>query len=286
MSDAITDKTILDIVEEGKNNFVSSRFDDAAKLFGSAVRNLEKHEYDIDAIYFSYARIVALEKAEKSEKQIQALMNLSHRCLLTALKQALDEQKNHSNSLEKTGYMNYAQKIMKELGRDEERESIVLSLVQLYKSLIEDKKITIDVKELFQERIIEFCSEYDHPNLTEEYEKIKLAKLLTNIGDDLINSGKLHIDVIVADKYIRAAAIYREFSMKNQMKDLLLKALRASKHSQFDKYEFVKIERPHRAKDENGKELDPDPDMADDKINEYLNKILKEIDQSVDSNYM
>ena len=69
MSKSITDKTTLDMVEEGKNNFVSSRFEDAANLFESTVRNLEKNNYHIDAVYFSYAKIVSLNKAEKWEQR-------------------------------------------------------------------------------------------------------------------------------------------------------------------------------------------------------------------------
>ncbi len=277
MSQSITDKTILDMVEEGKDNFVSSRFEDAAKLFGSTVRNLEKIEYDIDSVYFSYARIVALNKAEKAEQEIQGLLELGNRCLQLGLKKAIDQQKTETNPFEKSIYMNHAQKIMKIMGMAEERESIVLSLVQLYKSLIQEENTTHDVREKFQERIIEFCTEYDHPNLTEEYERIKLCQLLEKAGDYLANSEKLHVDVIAANKYINAASIYLEYGMRKEMTNLLRKALKSSKHGQFDKFGFTKIQRPPREKDETGKELDPDPDMKDEKIDAYLDHLLQAI---------
>ena len=275
MSQSITDKTILDMVEEGKNNFVSSRFADAANLFESAVRNLERINNHIDSVYFSYAKIVSLNKAEKLEQEIQSLLELGKRCLQLGLTKAIDRQKAESNSFEKSIYMNHAQKIMKILNLEEERESIVLSLVQLYKSLIQDENTTYDVQENFQERIIEFCSEYDNPNLVKEYERIKLGQILENAADFLANSEKLHVDVIAANQYIKAASIYLEFDMRKEMTKVLLKALKCSKHGQFDKFGFTKIQRPPREKDETGKELDPDPDMADEQIDEYLKLLLQ-----------
>ncbi|OLS24671.1 MAG: hypothetical protein HeimC2_21520 [Candidatus Heimdallarchaeota archaeon LC_2] len=275
MSKSITDKTILDMVEEGKNNFVSSRFEDAANLFESTVRSLEKTNNHIDSVYFSYAKIVALNKAEKWEQEIQSLLELGRRCLQLGLTKAIDQQKAESNPFEKSIYMNHAQKIMKILDLDEERESIVLSLVQLYKTLIEDKNTVHDIKENFQERIIEFCNDYNHPTLMKEYERIKLCQILEKAGDFLSSSGKFAVDVIAANKYIKAAEIYLEFDMEKEMKTVLVKALKCSKHGQFDKFGFTKIERPPREKDENGKELDPDPDMADEQINHYLELLLQ-----------
>ncbi|OLS21997.1 MAG: hypothetical protein HeimC2_31450 [Candidatus Heimdallarchaeota archaeon LC_2] len=277
MSKAITDKTILDMVEEGKNNFVSSRFEDAANLFESAVRNLEKINNHIDSVYFSYAKIVSLNKAENWEQEIQSLLELGKRCLQLGLTKALEQQKEESNSFEKSIYMNHAQKIMKILNLEEERESIVLSLVQLYKSLIQDENTTHDVRENFQERIIGFCTEYDHPNLVMEYERIKLCQILEKAADFLSTSGKLAVDVIAANKYIKSASIYLEFNMQKEMIKVLEKALKCSKHGQFYKFGFTKIQRPPRAKDDSGKELDPDPDMADEQINEYLEHLLQRL---------
>lgn len=278
MSNAITDKTILDMIEEGRNNFVSSRFDDAAKLFGSAVRNLERKEYNIDAIYFSYARIVALDKADKVEQEITALMDLGNKCMRLALNRAMEKQKEVTHPLEKSVYMNHSQRIMKEIGMSEERESIVLSLVQLYKSLILDKNTTSDVREMFQTRIIEFCVDYDHPNLNQEYEKIKYAQLIITNADDLLNSEKFHVDVKAANKYIEAASIYLAYKMHKEVKNLLRKALKCSKHGQFDKFGFAQINRPPRATDENGKEIDPDPDMKDKKIDDYMDLLLQNLE--------
>ena len=51
-----------------------------------------------------------------------------------------------------------------------------------------------------------------------------------------------------------------------EMKRLLRQALKCSKHGQFDKFGFVKIVRPPRALDDESKEIDPDPDMAENMI--------------------
>ncbi|KKK50161.1 hypothetical protein LCGC14_3127770, partial [marine sediment metagenome] len=132
--------------------------------------------------------------------------------------------------------------------------------------------------EMFQMRIIEFCNEYDHPSMNEEYEKIKYAQLIITDADDLLNSEKFHVDVKAANKYIEAASIYLTYKMHKEMKNMLRKALKCSKHGQFDKFGFAKINRPPRAADENGKEIDPDPDMKDKKIEDYMNLLFQNLE--------
>ncbi|MHA2253357.1 MAG: hypothetical protein ACXAD7_23545, partial [Candidatus Kariarchaeaceae archaeon] len=107
-------------------------------------------------------------------------------------------------------------------------------------------------------------------DLNLEEEKLNYAAILEQNADDLIASDGFHIDVIAANKYIESSKIYLEFNDLKKMENGLFKALKNSKHGQFEKFGFAKIARPPRAKDENGIEIEPDPDNTDEKIREYL----------------
>jgi hypothetical protein len=198
---------------------------------------------------------------------------------MVGLKHSINQQKLEKSGMEKSVYMNHAQKIMNLLDMEEERESIVLSLVQLYKILIKDSKTEPNVQELFQDRILEFTEEFDHPSLVLRDEKLTLAKLLEENADALIKSEKYHVDVMAANKYIKAASVFLEYNKNADMKKMLNKALKCSKHGQFEKFGFRKIIRPPRAKDKDGIEINPDPDNTDKKIKEYLEFLLQALEK-------
>ena len=129
-------------ITEAHDNFVNGRFQNAARLLQGPINDLCERKAIkefLDAVYLSYFRTVALERAGNELELVSTLINMSESLRQFAAKRCLHNiEQPHMDPKSKLHFMNQARDIFQKDGMDQPAESMRKSIISHLQELIPD----------------------------------------------------------------------------------------------------------------------------------------------------